>query len=182
MQNDLFCIWLLPTQIMVVVGFFFQIQSCRLLEAPVVHSFLWLTIPLSDYTTIYLFVLLFPVWTIMKKKAVMNLLEQVFLWPCVLISLNPRVKLLGHRIGACLTLLDIVLGLSKELLYPWLVWLSGLSARLQTERLPVQFPGRAQAWVASQVLSRGRERGIPIAVSLSHYVSLLFFHPPFPSL
>ena len=42
---------------------------------------------------------------------------------------------------------------------PWLVWLSGLSASLQTKVSPVQFPVRAHAWVAGQVPSRGRTRG-----------------------
>ena len=38
---------------------------------------------------------------------------------------------------------------------PWLVWLSGLSANLQTERLRVRFLVRAHAWVAGQVPSGG---------------------------
>ena len=38
---------------------------------------------------------------------------------------------------------------------PWLVWLSGLSARLQTKHLPVQFPVSAHVWVASQVPRSG---------------------------
>ena len=42
---------------------------------------------------------------------------------------------------------------------PWLVWFSGLSAGLETKELPVQFPARAHAWVASQVPSRGQARG-----------------------
>ena len=42
---------------------------------------------------------------------------------------------------------------------PWLVWLSGLSASLQTEGLLVGFPVRAHAWVAGQVPSWGCERG-----------------------
>lgn len=51
------------------------------------------------------------------KKTVMNILEQVFLWPRALISLNPRVELLGHRVGVCLTLPDTVVDLLKELIY-----------------------------------------------------------------
>ena len=35
----------------------------------------------------------------------------------------------------------------------WVVWLSGLSADLQTERSPVRFPVRTHAWVAGQVPS-----------------------------
>ena len=34
---------------------------------------------------------------------------------------------------------------------PWLVWLSGLSANLQTKGLLVWFPVRAHAWVAGHV-------------------------------
>ena len=33
---------------------------------------------------------------------------------------------------------------------PWLVWLSGLSARLRTKGLPVPFPVRTHAWVAAR--------------------------------
>ena len=38
-------------------------------------------------------------------------------------------------------------------LQPWLVWLRGLSAGLQTKRSLVQFPVRARAWVAGQAPS-----------------------------
>ena len=38
---------------------------------------------------------------------------------------------------------------------PWLVWLSGLSAGLQTKGSLVQFPVRAHAWVVSQVPAGG---------------------------
>ena len=41
----------------------------------------------------------------------------------------------------------------------WLVWLSGLSAGLQTKGSPVQFPVRAHAWVVGQVPSRDCVRG-----------------------
>ena len=41
----------------------------------------------------------------------------------------------------------------KVQILPWLVWLNGLSTRLQTERLLVQFPVKAHAWVADQVPS-----------------------------
>ena len=49
---------------------------------------------------------------------------------------------------------------------PWLVWLSGLSAGLQTKGSMVQFPVRAHAWVIGQVLNRGHERGNHTDVSL----------------
>ena len=38
---------------------------------------------------------------------------------------------------------------------PWLVWLSGLSAGLQTKGSLDRFPVRAHAWAAGQVPSRG---------------------------
>ena len=42
--------------------------------------------------------------------------------------------------------------LSKgEMILPWLVWLSGLSTGLQTERSPVRLLVRARAWVPGQV-------------------------------
>ena len=53
--------------------------------------------------------------------------------------------------------------------WPWLVWLSGLSAGLQIRGSLVQFPVTAQAWVAGQVPSRGRVEG-------NH--TLMFFLPP----
>ena len=42
---------------------------------------------------------------------------------------------------------------------PWLVWLRGLSASLQTKESWVCFPVRAHTWVAGQVSSRGHMRG-----------------------
>ena len=53
-------------------------------------------------------------------------------------------------------------GFSKDRNWPWPVWLSGLSAGVQTEMLPVQFPVRAQAWVA-----RVRQPHIDVSVPLS---------------
>ena len=44
-----------------------------------------------------------------------------------------------------------------EKVEPWLVWLSGLSAGLQTKGSPVRFLVRAHAWVAGQVPS-GKKR------------------------
>ena len=41
----------------------------------------------------------------------------------------------------------------QKVLAPWLVWLRGLSAGLQTKRSLVQFPVRARAWVAGQAPS-----------------------------
>ena len=40
------------------------------------------------------------------------------------------------------------------MMWPWLVWLSGLRAGLQTKGFPVRFPVRAHVWVVGQVPSR----------------------------
>ena len=63
--------------------------------------------------------------------------------------------------GKSTPMLALLLGpaVKNKLYQPWLVWLSGLSAGLQTKGLPVRFPVRAHAWVAGQVPSRGRMRG-----------------------
>ena len=55
---------------------------------------------------------------------------------------------------------------------PWLVWLSGLSASLQTKTLLVQFPVREHAWVVGQVPSVGYERGNHTLMFLSLSFSL----------
>ena len=47
----------------------------------------------------------------------------------------------------------------KVIQLPWLVWLSGLSTGLGTERWLVWFPVRAHAWVVGQVPGWGRARG-----------------------
>ena len=52
------------------------------------------------------------------------------------------------------------------------VWLSGLSAGLQTKGLLVQFPVGAHAWVAGQVPSWGHMRGNYTLVFLSLSFSL----------
>ena len=41
----------------------------------------------------------------------------------------------------------------KRNVWPWLVWLSGLSTGLWTKGSPVQFPVRAHAWVVGQIPS-----------------------------
>ena len=51
----------------------------------------------------------------------------------------------------------------------WLVWLSGLCASLQTKGSPVQFPVRAHAWVAGQVLRWGCRRGNHTLMFLSSF-------------
>ena len=66
----------------------------------------------------------------------------------------------------------------KKKIEPWLVWLSGLSADLQTKGSPFRFPVRPpHAWVAGQVLSRGRVRG-----NHTLMFPLPLFLLPFPSL
>ena len=54
---------------------------------------------------------------------------------------------------------------------PWLVWLSGLSAGLQTKGSLVQLPVRVHAWVAGQVPSGGIN-WMKIALSPSYPLSL----------
>ena len=61
---------------------------------------------------------------------------------------------------------------------PRLVWLSGLSTGLQTERLLVQFPVRAPAWVVGQVPSGWHERGNQLMFPLHINVSLTLLLPP----
>ena len=56
---------------------------------------------------------------------------------------------------------------------PWLVWLSGLSAGLQTKGLLVWFPVKAYAWVVGQVPSRGHVRG-------NHTLMFPFLFPALP--
>ena len=66
---------------------------------------------------------------------------------------------------------------------PWLGWLSGLSARLQTKKLLVQFPVLAHAWLAGQVPSWGQHaRGNWWMYLLHINVSLPLFLPSFPTL
>ena len=55
---------------------------------------------------------------------------------------------------------------------PWLVWLSGLSAGLQTKGSLDRFPVRAHAWVVGQVPSRGGARGNHTLMFLSLPFSL----------
>ena len=61
----------------------------------------------------------------------------------------------------------------KKISALWLVWLSGLSASLQTKGLLVQFPVRAHAWIVGQVPSGGHVRGNHTLMFLSLSFSLL---------
>ena len=63
----------------------------------------------------------------------------------------------------------------KQLWEPWLVWLSGLSASLQTRGSLVWFPVRAPSWVSGQVPSGGAREAPPSDVILPLFVF------PFPS-
>ena len=72
--------------------------------------------------------------------------------------------------GTC-TSDEMLLG-PKKWMEPWLVWLTGLSAGLQTQGLSVQFPVRAHAWVKGQVPSRVRARGNHTSMFLSLSFSL----------
>ena len=60
----------------------------------------------------------------------------------------------------------------KGKIWPWLVWLSGLSTSLRTKGLPVRFPVRAHAWAVGQVPSGGHMRG--------NHMLMLFFSLPSP--
>ena len=60
-----------------------------------------------------------------------------------------------------------------KLVQPWLVWLSGLSAGLQTKGSLVRFPVKAHAWAAGQVPTRGHVRGNHPLMFLSLSFSLL---------
>ena len=61
------------------------------------------------------------------------------------------------------------------------MWLSGLSAGLQTRGLLVRFPGRAHAWVVGQVPSRTHTRGNHTLMFL-YFSSLIIVLPLFLSL
>ena len=50
--------------------------------------------------------------------------------------------------------------------FPWLVWLSGLNAGLQTKGSLVRFPVRAHTWVAGQVPSWEHARGTQLVFFL----------------
>ena len=56
---------------------------------------------------------------------------------------------------------------------PCLVWISGLSAGLQTKGPPVQFPVRAHAWIVGQDPSREHVRG-------NHILKFLSLSPSLP--
>ena len=62
--------------------------------------------------------------------------------------------------------------LQKYTIWPWLVWLSRLSASLQTKGLPVWIPVRAHAWVLGQVPSVEHMRGNHTLMFLSLSSSL----------
>ena len=63
---------------------------------------------------------------------------------------------------------NIYLWLKKKNLMPWLVWLSGLSAGLQTKRSLVWCPIRAHSWVAGPGPQLGACQRQLMDVSLAH--------------
>ena len=71
----------------------------------------------------------------------------------------------NHYLQTCLK--------NNNKIMPWLVWLSGLSDRLWTEKSPVQFPARTYAWVVCQVPSSGGAKGNCILMFPSLSSSLL---------
>ena len=56
----------------------------------------------------------------------------------------------------------------RKAVKPWLVWLNGLSACLQTKRSLVRFPVRAHSWVVDQVPSWECAGGNWLMMFLSH--------------
>ena len=69
------------------------------------------------------------------------------------------------------SILEYFCDVLKNCFSPWLVWLSGLSAGLQTKGSLVQFPVRAHAWVVGQVPSGGHVRGNHTLMFLSLFFS-----------
>ena len=63
---------------------------------------------------------------------------------------------------------------------PQPVWLSGLGVIPQSERSPVRFLARAQAWVLGQVSGLGAHERQPINVSLSHRYFFPSLSPSLP--
>ena len=55
--------------------------------------------------------------------------------------------------------LDMLTDTFKTIVWPWLVWINGLTAGLQTKWSLVQIPVRAHAWVTGQVPSWGAATG-----------------------
>ena len=80
-------------------------------------------------------------------------------------STSAKVAKMGHDI-------PIPWSLYKRQHQSWLVWLSGLSAGLQTKGSLVQFPVSTQAWVVGQVPSRGRTGGNQTSMFPSVFLSL----------
>ena len=70
-------------------------------------------------------------------------------------------------------------GNPKKTFRPWLVWLSGLSKCLRAKGSLVRFPGRACAWVAGQVPSRGRVRVQDTLLFEKFYGLKFLFHVSF---
>ena len=62
----------------------------------------------------------------------------------------------------------------------WPLWVSWLGVVLQTERSQVQFPVRAQAWVAGSVPGQSACRRQLIGVSLLHWCFSPSFSPSLP--
>ena len=58
--------------------------------------------------------------------------------------------------------------------FPWLVWLHGLSANLQTKRLPVWFPIRAHAWVEASSPAGDMQGATDLCISHTS----MFLPPP----
>ena len=68
----------------------------------------------------------------------------------------------------------------RKEIHPWLVWLNGLRASLQTKRLLVWFPARAHCWAADQVPSWGMQEAIDWCISCTLLFLSLSFSLPSP--
>ena len=68
----------------------------------------------------------------------------------------------------------------KRCFMPRLVWVSGLSTGLQTERSPIRFPVRAPAWVAGQITGEGVWEATDRCFSYTLMFSPLSFSLPSP--
>ena len=78
-------------------------------------------------------------------------------------------EVIPHSLSLSLSLSYVLFRYSLQ---PWLVWLSGLSASLRTNGLPIRFPVRTHDWVSGQVPSRGCARGNHTLMFLSLSFSL----------
>ena len=102
----------------------------------------------------------------------------VALFTIVKIQKQPKCPPIDKRIKMMwyINTLEYYSDIIKNKILPWPAWLTWLSVASQRERLPVQFPVRAQfpAWVVGQV-----PVGVPVRGNWLMFVSLSFsLHSP----